>query len=366
MIEADTKAGVTAGQRRIADLFDTERRDDVRSETVRLSIGVFMLVVAFSVPAPVAWCAQRVVLLEKFSATWCPHCMVASQATDRLVEDFSSQFIPLDVFASTDGRYSHPWGLSRAFTFYDLASYPTAWFDGVVERVGSVDTYSSYLSSLTSRSSTPTDLNIDLTATHLGGRKYDLTLSVGLEAGASARTVQLYLVEAIDHYGYYDDLTTVPRNTLWQVLTSGLDMTLDAGQSRQLKTSVTLDSVSWARFADVRFIAWAQAPAQAAPAEIYNAAQISLPPLVTGDFSQNGVVDAADYVAWRNGQGAAYTQADYDAWRAHFGQATGASIGVNVPVAEPATFAMFVFAAACGCGVRLKTSPCADFRRRDN
>ena len=44
---------------------------------------------------------------------------------------------------------------------------------------------------------------------------------------------------------------------------------------------------------------------------------------LTGDYSDNGTVDAADYVVWRKGFGATYTQNDYDAWRAHFGQTAG-------------------------------------------
>jgi hypothetical protein len=46
---------------------------------------------------------------------------------------------------------------------------------------------------------------------------------------------------------------------------------------------------------------------------------------IAGDYNLNGVVDAADYVAWRKGLGTAFTQANHDVWRAHFGQADGSS-----------------------------------------
>ena len=45
---------------------------------------------------------------------------------------------------------------------------------------------------------------------------------------------------------------------------------------------------------------------------------------LAGDFNDNGIVDAADYVVWRKTDG---TQAGYNAWRTHFGQPSGAGNG---------------------------------------
>ena len=58
-----------------------------------------------------------------------------------------------------------------------------------------------------------------------------------------------------------------------------------------------------------------------------------MPEPVPGDYNQNGEVDAADYVVWRNGVGTTYAQGDYDVWRAHFGQTAGS--GAARPSAEP-------------------------------
>ena len=52
-------------------------------------------------------------------------------------------------------------------------------------------------------------------------------------------------------------------------------------------------------------------------------AHLDLGPTLAGDFNEDGVVDAADYVVWRKGLGTTYTQKDYDTWRAHFGQTAG-------------------------------------------
>jgi hypothetical protein len=84
--------------------------------------------------------------------------------------------------------------------------------------------------------------------------------------------------------------------------------------------------------------------------------------VATGDYNGNGMVDAADYVLWRDALGQAGTNlaadgngsgmvdaADYDIWRSRFGNTLGTS--VNAPAAtlsavpEPATMGLFSLAA---------------------
>jgi fibronectin-binding autotransporter adhesin len=66
-----------------------------------------------------------------------------------------------------------------------------------------------------------------------------------------------------------------------------------------------------------------------------------------GDYNNNGVVDAADYVVWRKGLGTTYTQSDYNVWRTHFGQTAGSGAGAstNAAVPEPTTLVLLMFAA---------------------
>jgi hypothetical protein len=71
-----------------------------------------------------------------------------------------------------------------------------------------------------------------------------------------------------------------------------------------------------------------------------------------GDFNADGTVDAADYVAWRNGLGTTYTQNDYGVWRAHFGASLGSGSGaagyllgasakpLSAAIPEPASLAL--------------------------
>ena len=61
-------------------------------------------------------------------------------------------------------------------------------------------------------------------------------------------------------------------------------------------------------------------------------------PVTQGDYNQNGVVDAADYVMWRKGLGTTYTQTDYDVSRTNFGQTIGS--GGALPSADPLSIAV--------------------------
>jgi hypothetical protein len=82
---------------------------------------------------------------------------------------------------------------------------------------------------------------------------------------------------------------------------------------------------------------------------------------LTGDFNGDMVVDAADYVVWRDHLGATdestisgngdgmngVDQADYDLWKANFGTSLPASgRGANVSVPEPAMGFLLSFSAA--------------------
>jgi hypothetical protein len=60
---------------------------------------------------------------------------------------------------------------------------------------------------------------------------------------------------------------------------------------------------------------------------------------IPGDYNNNGIVDAADYVVWRNGLGTTFTQNDYNVWRTNFGRTAGAGSGATAiaVVPEPAT-----------------------------
>jgi hypothetical protein len=92
---------------------------------------------------------------------------------------------------------------------------------------------------------------------------------------------------------------------------------------------------------------------------------------VAGDYNNNTVVDAADYVIWRKHLGTNFQLAnevpgtspgqvtvdDYNAWRARFGATSGAGAGLaSAPVPEPGAFVYLVVGAGIllSCGLRTR------------
>ncbi len=70
--------------------------------------------------------------------------------------------------------------------------------------------------------------------------------------------------------------------------------------------------------------------------------QVTFATGLPGDYNQNGVVDAADYVAWRKGILVASTTANYDLWRSNFGAHAGSGSGISSESEVPEPKALLV------------------------
>ncbi|MGD9636215.1 MAG: hypothetical protein AB7U97_23235, partial [Pirellulales bacterium] len=73
--------------------------------------------------------------------------------------------------------------------------------------------------------------------------------------------------------------------------------------------------------------------------------------VLAGDFNIDGVVDAADYVVWRDGLDTIYTLDDYDMWLNHFGQTAGEAALAPTAVPEPSCILLLI-GAACVIGLQ--------------
>jgi hypothetical protein len=72
------------------------------------------------------------------------------------------------------------------------------------------------------------------------------------------------------------------------------------------------------------------------------------PPGLSGDYNNNGIVDAADYVVWRKNPSAfGGNPAGYNTWRSHFGQTAGSGSALGSSLAsvpEPSAIGLLLFA----------------------
>ena len=291
--------------------------------------------------------AERLVLLEKFTASWCPPCRPSSEAVDELLHDFPDSFIPMEMFASSSSRYFSPWSRNRATSFYDFPGYPTVWFDSAVDEVGgSEGSYDSYKSKMLARAAIPSEVSINLSAVQTGDQIYEVTTTVGVDASGTSKVMRLYLSEVLDHYGIYDNSSIVPRNTFRQNVEDSLIVAVNPGESTSFTRSVTFDSVSWDNFENIKMVAWAQFPSARGPAEIYNAAQLVLADAaLPGDFDGDGDVDSSDLVIWqRNFSSGIGGDADNDGdsdgndfllWQQNLNNGSGVGAAIGVP--EPTT-----------------------------
>lgn len=69
--------------------------------------------------------------------------------------------------------------------------------------------------------------------------------------------------------------------------------------------------------------------------------QLDVTPALDGDFNFDGRVDAADYTAWRDGQGATYSGDDYLVWRDNYG-AAAPSETFSTAIPEPTALGLFL------------------------
>ncbi len=70
---------------------------------------------------------------------------------------------------------------------------------------------------------------------------------------------------------------------------------------------------------------------------------------LAGDYNNNGIVDAADYTVWRDGNSPDSSQAGYDLWKANFGNTSGSGSAAatgTAAVPEPSTALLLCLALA--------------------
>jgi hypothetical protein len=265
-----------------------------------------------AVAAPLAFAADRVVMCEEFTATWCTYCPRAGQALSRLMDEFGpGGTIDPDTFTlvqyHSSDSYSTPFG-NRRKTFYALTGTPLAWFDGVTECSGAYSTviaqYNWYKGVYDQRHVVPTDITIEMSGTEIDADTYDVHVKVCMDPGGTAKTAKLYVTQVLDYYPA--STPTIYRNTHMQTAVDDpAPISLTPGECYEVTYTFNFNAVSMAQSEDIKIVAWVQNPAASAPAENYQAAEMTWPfpsqsACPEADVNQDGVCDGFDVTLVRN------------------------------------------------------------------
>jgi hypothetical protein len=210
---------------------------------------------------------------------------------DQIIDD---TFTLVQIHVASDGL---PTWLGRS-TFYGVAGIPTAIFDGTLFTMGASNDvqqmFDWYLSLYNQRRVVPTDVTLTGTGVETGTQTITVHARVCLEPGGTAKTVRIYMVQELDHFG-----CSYCRNTFMQAATTE-DIVLLPGECAVVETSFTYDNTNWTNRTDSKIVVWAQEPQdsgpQSNPAEVYNAHTMAWP-FPGPDCNGNGIPDVEDIAA---------------------------------------------------------------------
>jgi thiol-disulfide isomerase/thioredoxin len=263
-----------------------------RIRTVGWIVVASIGVIAFP---PSAFSAERVVLMESFTATWCSPCNLAAPVIGNLIELYGangtdpelSGTLAVVQYHVSDPPWNEQWGEERA-DFYDVWGIPYLWYDG---QLGLVGYPNDYLGAYQQRQAIPTPVTMSLRVEQTGPTAYTVTVETCLEPDASTLNLTVYTVMMEDHYppGH-----TVSQNTFrWAAPTSNVQ--LNPGQCAvMVKEFLNVAPITMEE--NLKVAAWAQVPNPSPPAPVYQAAIAAYPfaPPCPWDLSGDGNVFVTD------------------------------------------------------------------------
>ncbi len=220
---------------------------------------------------PQAQAAERRVLFEHYTATWCYYCQFAGEALTQMLGELDD----ITVFqVHLSDAFTTGWGNARA-NKYGVSGIPHVVVDGVRDRVGASNTaqaYNLYTYDYNWRLTIPTSVSVEVTATELRANVYNVKAEVSMDQDGTAATMEIHLIEALNNYP-----SSLPRDNycLMQAYNKG-QQTLQPGQTITVEQQFTLTAASQQNIERVQFQAFAQVPG-AGNTEVFNSGVLDYP-----------------------------------------------------------------------------------------
>jgi hypothetical protein len=210
--------------------------------------------------------------------------------------------------------------------------------------------------------------------------KYVAGLSQGVRAvrwNSAGQATELEGLNGVDDFGHAIDINNfgiaagivgngpTPNAVYWNADGNSVDLNtlIDPNLGWTLTHALAISDTGW-----IAGLGTYDPDGAAGQSPYTRAFMLQLPANPPGDYNDNDVVDAADYVLWRrhlntsvtlpNDVTAGVSAADYDVWRAHFGATVGDGT-TSAPVPEPTPLWLAAIAATafcCACRPALASS----------
>lgn len=238
----------------------------MRQQSALIGIGIL----AASSIGALASGAQRFVVAEEFTATWCTYCPSVATALYDLQQDRPDDIVGLMVHGGD--AYTTTWGNSR-MSFYNVPGYPTVWLDGWSSMEGSYGSVSANYSQLNTRLNSclaqATDVSINLQGEELSASQYRISGELSIDAGGTGKTIRVQLIQCYNQTNWPES-AEMQFNTVRQAASS-FDVTLASGDSHAWTHTFTLSGESLSTPSEVTYICIAQTPNSSGAAQVFNA-----------------------------------------------------------------------------------------------
>lgn len=183
--------------------------------------------------------ARQKLVFELFTGVWCGYCPEAAEGLYQLQQEFPNTTAVIAWHINDDFEIFSG-GLRR--TYYDIAGFPTVWFDGVSKVVGGgIPMYPAYLPVYQERIEVPSNFNIEMEIIRTDTAVYNVNATVEVLEGVNEENLSLFVVltESDIEFPGVENLDFVARDVYPS--DTGIVVDLSTQTTQTFNNVITLD-----------------------------------------------------------------------------------------------------------------------------